>query len=384
MGKLSPKVNEDKRVLVAMSGGVDSSVAAALLQKASLPAHPAGGPAGRQGYSVEGAYMQCWTEGPYCSTEIDRADALRVAAQLGIPFHVFDFEGQYKDAVLDYFFSEYEAGRTPNPDVACNREIKFGIFLKKALEMGFDYIATGHYARVEKSKFQNPNSKKEDREVWNYRLLKGVDPDKDQSYFLYTLGQEQLKHTLFPIGEYYKKEVRQIAASLGLPIADKKDSQGICFIGPVNVRDFLRQNLKRRAGNIVTSGGEVLGEHDGLAFYTIGQREGLRINSTLPHYVASKNRLANEIVAAPIGSKELFVDSARLSKPNWVEGRQPKLPFYTQVSLRYRQKPTSGVVKKDQAGLVVSFDNAQPGVTAGQAAVFYQGEELFGGATIES
>ncbi|MDP2671029.1 MAG: tRNA 2-thiouridine(34) synthase MnmA [bacterium] len=369
--KVEKNKEPSKRVLVAMSGGVDSSVAAALLQK--------------QGYRVEGAYMQCWSSGPYCSTEKDRSDALRVATQLDIPFQVFDFEKEYKEAVLDYFFAQYQAGRTPNPDVACNREVKFGIFLHKALELGFDYIATGHYARIQNSEFRIRNvplGKIEFKKT--YKLLKGVDPAKDQSYFLYTLGQEQLKHTLFPIGEYRKKEVREIAGSLGLVVADKKDSQGICFIGPVNVASFLRQNLKTRLGDVVSLNGEVLGRHDGLAFYTIGQREGIRISSSLPHYVVRKKITSNELVVAPIGSEAIYSSQAQITNLTFVADEKPKLPLACQVSLRYRQEPQDCRLREDaKQTYSLDFKNPQRAVTEGQAAVFFVGEQVLGGGAIE-
>src|SRR3989344_4310977 len=248
-----------KKVLVARSGGVDSSIASLLLKTA--------------GYQVEGAYMRCWSSGAYCTTDQDQADAARVASKLGITFHVFDYERQYKQKVINYFFSEYAAGRTPNPDVMCNKEIKFGLFLEEAQKRGFDYVATGHYARIENGA--------------GYHLLAGLDKNKDQSYFLYKLGQEQLSKAMFHLGSLTKIEVRRLAKKFGLPTAAKKDSIGICFVGPVNVRELLLNKIKPSEGEIVGIRGEVLGKHIGLPFYTIGQREGLGISKNVPYYVRS-------------------------------------------------------------------------------------------------
>src|SRR3990167_1227454 len=254
--------NKKIKVFVAMSGGVDSSVAALLLQKEACL------PVGR-GYDLVGCYIKGWyPPGVICNWKEDRRDAMRVCAKLGMPFITVDAEKEYKKEVVDYMISEYKAGRTPNPDIMCNKSVKFGVFLKKALAMGADYIATGHYARL-RLKIKNKKSN-----LKTYELAIAKDLNKDQSYFLWTLTQEQLKYCLFPLGGLLKSEVRKIAKKNDLATAEKEESQGVCFIGEFNMEDFLKKYIKQKKGKVVTAGGKIIGEHNGLAFYTIGQRHG--------------------------------------------------------------------------------------------------------------
>lgn len=347
---MSALVNSRTKVFVALSGGVDSSVAAALLKEA--------------GFHVVGAHMRCWDE---CEQMDERRDALRVAVTLNIPFMTFDFIDEYKEHVFQYMVREYGRGRTPNPDVMCNREIKFGVFLEQALNLGADYVATGHYARL-----RSPGCE--------YQLLEGIDKEKDQSYFLWALNNRQLKHSLFPLGDYTKPQVREIARRIKLPTAEKKDSQGLCFVGKVNFGHFLRGFLPRREGPVVTSEGVVVGKHDGVAFYTIGQRHGLNIGGGVPYYVAGKDVMTNTLVVGKgrddpiLRKKEILVDHL-----NWVadfrEGR-------CEVRIRYRQSKLPALLTKDSDGVRVLFDIPQCGVASGQSAVFYDQEKLLGGGTI--
>ncbi|MEX0617087.1 MAG: tRNA 2-thiouridine(34) synthase MnmA [Candidatus Woykebacteria bacterium] len=361
------KSSQAKKVLVALSGGVDSSVAAVLLKN--------------QGYYIEGAYMQCWNTGPYCSTEKDRADAAKVAACLGIPFRIFDFEKEYKERVIDYFFSEYEAGRTPNPDVICNKEIKFGIFLKKALELGFEYVATGHYARIRMSDAGSLILDKNRKS--SYHLYAGLDLAKDQSYFLYTLTQDQLAKAIFPIGDYTKSEVRKLASEAGLPTANKPDSQGICFVGPVNLAEFLREKIKPKEGQIVNTDGKTIGKHDGIPFYTIGQRAGVGVSSSVPHYVVEKRKEPNKLVVAPVGSRELYKRSLVATNLNWI-GSNPKSGDRLQARIRYRQPLEEARIESIDTDVVrVKFSEPQKAVTPGQVVVIYDGAEVLGGGIID-
>jgi tRNA-specific 2-thiouridylase len=355
--------NVKKTVVIGMSGGVDSSVTAALLKS--------------MGFDCIGVYMKNWSEnfGDYgCTWAEDAEDARKVAQQLGIPFYVWNFEKEYYDKVVEYFLKEYQAGRTPNPDVMCNSEIKFKVFLNKALELGADFVATGHYARIRTNYNLQPIT---------YNLLKGVDPAKDQSYFLYTLKQEQLAKILFPIGDYKKTEIRELARKFNLPNAEKKDSQGICFIGKINVTEFLREHVKARAGEIVTTTGQTIGSHTGLPFYTLGQREGIGIGGVGPYYVAGKDFDSNKLIVTnnqqdPMLWKKQFT----ITDVSWV-GEEPKTPLDAGVSIRYHHPDYNASIEKiADYELRIKFNESQRAITPGQAAVIYQGDELLGGGII--
>lgn len=358
----------ETRVVVGMSGGVDSSVTALLLKQ--------------QGYDVIGIFMKNWDdtdEFGYCTAEADSEDVRRVCEQIDIPYYTVNFEKQYYDKVFAYFLEEYKRGRTPNPDVMCNREIKFGEFLNKALDLGADYVATGHYARVIE-------------EAGVYKLLRGVDSNKDQTYFLNALSQEQLSKAMFPIGHLPKPEVRRIAEEAGLYTAKKKDSTGVCFIGERNFKEFLSNYLPAKSGDmidIVT--GEVKGRHDGLMYYTLGQRQGLGIGGSgngEPWFVADKD-LEHNILYVVQGDKHpsLYSTALTASGVNWIAGadKLPKEPLRCTAKFRYRQ-PDQGVtlVPQENGTILVQFDKAQKAITPGQAVVFYHGEECLGGGTIES
>lgn len=321
------------KVFVAMSGGVDSSVAAALMRESGL--------------DVFGIHIKMWSDPEIpCTTKEDRYDAMRVAAKLNIPFETWDLTKEYKAAVVTYMIREYGTGRTPNSDVMCNRYIKFGIFLKKTLETGADFVATGHYVRLLPEfpainyKFSKDCKSIENLlKVENCKLKISKDINKDQSYFLWTLTQKQLKHCLFPIGQYTKPEVRALARKFGLPTADKKDSQGICFIGEIDMREFLKKYIPERRGLVLTTSGKVIGEHMGLAFYTIGQREGLGIGGGgIPYYVTAKDFNKNMLVVAegPYDEK-LFSKELMAGDINWISGVGPKLPLECEARIRYRQ-----------------------------------------------
>ncbi len=374
-----PRTRKKLKVFVAMSGGVDSSVAALLLKK--------------KGYDVVGVYMKGWSL-TGCAEE-DAKDARRVAGVLNIPFYVFDFEDEYKKSVVDYMVLGYVSGITPNPDVMCNREIKFGLFLKKVLQLGADYIATGHYVRM----------KSEKRKAKNIKLLQAKDLNKDQSYFLWTLTQDQLKHCLFPIGNYTKPQVRALAKKYGLPTAEKPDSQGVCFVGEIDVAKFLKEKLGKNPGPIKTIDGKIIGTHDGAIFYTIGQRKGIGIKGSLPgeqgkiYYVAAKDVDANTLWVAEGESQKLFSKELIAKDINWISGKQPKLPLKCLARIRYRQPLQNCVVSsadkqshhplplltKEGIGEVlifVDFSSPQRAITSGQSAVFYKGKEMLGGGII--
>ncbi|HEX7338847.1 MAG TPA: tRNA 2-thiouridine(34) synthase MnmA [Rhodanobacteraceae bacterium] len=354
------------KVMLGVSGGVDSSVAALLLQQA--------------GHAVEGLFMQNWVEddrnGP-CRADIDRKDAVAVCGQLGIPFHHRNFAAQYWDGVFEHFLAEYRAGRTPNPDVACNREIKFRTFLDEARALGADKIATGHYARV-------------DCVDGRWRLLRGRDVHKDQSYFLHALGQEALAATLFPVGELEKPEVRRLARETGLATSAKKDSTGICFIGERNFHAFLQQYIPAQPGAMLTPDGQRIGEHDGVMYYTLGQRGGLGIGGRAgadgqAWYVVGKD-VAQNILYVAQGGDNHWLQSHRLaaSELTWVDGAAPAAEFTCTAKTRYRQPDQSCTVRLTETGCEVVFDDAQRAVTPGQSVVFYQGEACLGGGIIKA
>ncbi|RRQ19990.1 tRNA 2-thiouridine(34) synthase MnmA [Thiohalobacter thiocyanaticus] len=354
------------RVMVGLSGGVDSAVAALQLLE--------------QGYQVEGLFMKNWDEDDadgYCPAAEDLADAEAVAARIGITLHKVNFSAEYWDRVFEYFLAEYRAGRTPNPDVLCNREIKFRAFLDHALSLGADAIATGHYARIAHA----PDG---------VRLLKGLDPNKDQSYFLYLLSQSQLSRSLFPLGGLEKTRVRERAREAGFTNHAKKDSTGICFIGERRFNAFLKQYLPARPGEIVDPDGRVLGEHQGLMYHTIGQRQGLGIGgradaSGEPWYVADKDLEHNRlIVVQGSGHPLLLHRGLTLTRLHWIQGEPPAQPLTCSARIRYRQSDQPCVLEPlDGSRWQVGFDTPQRAITPGQAVVFYQGEVCLGGGTIE-
>ena len=349
-----------------MSGGVDSSVAAYLLLQ--------------QGYQVEGLFMKNWEEDDtpeYCSASVDLADAQQVCDRLGIHLHTVNFSSEYWDNVFEHFLEEYRSGRTPNPDIMCNREIKFKAFLEHAQTLGAERIATGHYVR----------SRRHNGEV---QLLRGLDNNKDQSYFLYALDQHQVGHALFPVGELDKSEVRAIARTQSFQTHDKKDSTGICFIGERKFKDFLQQYIPAQPGRIESIAGDELGEHSGLMYYTIGQRQGLGIGGvehadTLPWYVVDKDLERNRlIVAQGEDHPRLHHGACRVTDLHWI-GQAREAPFACTAKIRYRQQDNACRVLEIKGGdAVIHFEQPQRAITPGQALVLYDGEQCLGGGTIES
>jgi tRNA-specific 2-thiouridylase len=347
-----------------MSGGVDSSVAALLLKQ--------------QGLTVSGLFMKNWEEDDPafpCTAREDAMDALAVCEQLGIELDAVSFSSQYYENVFEYFLEEYRLGRTPNPDILCNKEIKFKAFLDYALEHGADKIATGHYARV-------------DFVDGSYRLLKAADGNKDQTYFLYTLGQAQLAKTLFPLGDLPKQVVRELARDAHFPNHGKKDSTGICFIGERKFKPFLSRYLGAQPGIMQTPGGEEVGRHEGLMYYTLGQRQGLGIggragSSGAPWYVVGKDLEHNVLVVAQGDHPLLYSDVLWADKLHWVSGKTPALPLYCAAKTRYRQPDQPcAITGMDEQGLRVVFDDPQRAVTPGQSVVFYQDDQCLGGGII--
>jgi tRNA-uridine 2-sulfurtransferase len=356
------------KVIVGMSGGVDSSVSAYLLKE--------------QGYHVEGLFMKNWEEDDdteYCSAAEDLHDAKAVADKLGIKLHTINFAAEYWDNVFEYFLAEYKAGRTPNPDIMCNKEIKFKAFLEFAAEeLGADYIATGHYVQ-----------RQEDNGKW--QMLRGLDGNKDQSYFLYTLSHEHIAQTLFPIGHLDKPVVREIALAQDLVTHDKKDSTGICFIGERKFKDFLGRYLPAQPGDIETTDGQVIGQHDGLMYHTLGQRKGLLIGGLRdfaeePWYVVDKDVNRNVlIVGQGANHPRLFSNGLIANQLHWVDRLGPQTSIRCAVKTRYRQADISCEISPQPDGtLRVIFDQPQKAVTPGQSAVFYQGAVCLGGGIIEN
>lgn len=346
----------NKSVFVGLSGGVDSSVAAALLKE--------------QGYNVVGVYMKNWTRdlpGFECPWKEDFQDAKRVAVQLGIDFKVFDFETQYKQKVVDYMIAEYQAGRTPNPDVMCNQEIKFKLFLDTAFDDGADMIATGHYATVKDG-----------------QLVKAKDSNKDQTYFLYRVTKNALQKTMFPLGNYTKPEVRQLAKKFNLVTAKKKESMGICFVGKVGIKEFLSQYVQSVPGNIIDGSGEIVGKHEGAIYYTIGQRHGLNVGGGLPYYVTGKDMNKNEVyVTTDLNDKNLWSKTLDLTDVHWIDG----VPNASDVQVRTRHRAPliEGVLDLDSSNkktLTVSLKDEIRAATPGQSAVLYQGDYVLGGGII--
>lgn len=359
--------NPNQKIIVGMSGGVDSSVSALLLKQ--------------QGFVVEGLFMKNWDEDDgteYCTAKRDLADAQRVCDSLDIPLHTANFAAEYWDNVFEYFLCEYRAGRTPNPDILCNREIKFKVFLEYAQALGAELIATGHYARTR-------------TDGKTTELLRGLDHNKDQSYFLHAVGANEFARTLFPIGSMNKPEVRQVAEQHGLATHNKKDSTGICFIGERRFKDFLEQYLPAQPGLIKSPDGETLGEHQGLMYHTIGQRQGLGIggragHSEEPWYVAQKDLQRNELIVVQ-GSDHplLFAPALQGTQAHWINSFPTTTDkFSCTAKIRYRQADQACEVQVlPDAKLLVNFEVPQRAVTPGQSVVFYDGEVCLGGAVIE-
>ena len=385
-----------------MSGGVDSSVAALLLKE--------------KGYDIVGCFIKGWYPRSFmCDWKRDRRDAMRVCARLGVPFITIDAEKEYKREVVDYMISEYKAGRTPNPDVMCNKSIKFGVFLKKAMEMGADKIATGHYVRLKfrkkppifSARFARPAARslvlgdslrlrgdhaespaEATKTGGFFTLLQAKDKNKDQSYFLWALTQEQLRHCLFPVGGLLKSEVRELAKKYGLPTAEKDESMGVCFIGEFDMIDFLKKYIKPKKGKVVTPDGKMVGEHEGVMFYTIGQRHGFGGGGGIPYYIVAKDIKNNLlIVADKWKEREFYKKEIGIEKVNWIIGFPPPLDRVYKARIRYRQPlQTCRILKAGRKTKTakIKFLKPQRAATPGQSLVIYNGKTLLGGGIINT
>ena len=369
-----------KKVLVALSGGVDSAVSAALLLE--------------KGYDVTGGFIKNWSDSKdpmsgVCSWRAERRDAIRVAAALDIPLLTFDFEKQYRKKIVDELYKGYKKGETPNPDVLCNEYIKFGLFYDKAMELGYDMIATGHYTRLKTTNNKLQTSKSDNSEIRNtkyeIRLLKGKDPAKDQSYFLYRVPGSVLRRTLMPVGAFQKSQIRELAKKFKLPVANKADSQGICFIGKVDFSKFLSSQIKNKKGDIITSDGRIIGTHQGLHNYTIGQRQRIAVADNHPWFVAVKDTKKNQLIVVDredhplLLTKDLVVDDL-----HWIAGKAPKMPLKVTIQARYHGKliPAKIFTGKTKKSIHIKLDKPLIAAAQGQSAVIYKGQECLGGGVI--
>jgi len=368
-----PKTQQ--KVFVAMSGGLDSSVTAALLKE--------------QGYQIKGIFFRFWkerrgSENRYCSLEGEKR-ARRVCQKLKIPFYIWDFQKEFKKKIIDYFIKTYAKGLTPNPCVQCNKFIKFGLFMEKAKKMGADFIATGHY--VKKSKVKSPTLRVVTRRVKKskviYRLFRAKDKNKDQSYFLYQLKQNQLKHILFPIGDYTKEEVKKLAKKYRLPISHLRESQEICFVFS-GLKNFLKKKIKTKPGKIIDiNTNEILGRHQGVQFYTVGQRRGIKLAGG-PWYVVD-HKVNKLLVTNKKNDSRLYKKELIAKNVNWILGVEPKLPLKVKAKIRYRHKPVLAKITKSKESNTYNliFNKPQRAVTPGQSVVFYSGDEVLGGGIIK-
>ena len=364
-----------QKVFVGMSGGVDSSVTAALLKE--------------RGFDVTGVYMKNWSQdlpGMICPWKEDYQDAKRVAVQLGIPFKMYDFQKEYRQKVVDYMIAEYQAGRTPNPDIMCNQEVKFKLFLETALEDGADMIATGHYARITRT--GGFRSKASGRPLTPAHaradLHAGIDENKDQSYFLCRVTEEALRKSLMPIGELTKPQVRELARKYGLATAEKKDSQGICFVGKVGIKEFLQEFVTAEPGAIIDQHGKKIGEHDGALFYTIGQRQGLHVGGGLPYYVVGKDMAKNEVyVTTDLQDERLWSRDLTLASPHWINEAPTPEGAYT-VRTRYRAPllAVEKLQKQPNNTWKLMLKDEVRALTPGQSTVLYQNDRVVGSGIV--